>query len=247
MNGEQPLVVVTRPEPDCAGTIESLRRRGLPAIACPPFRLVARPDPELARALSRLEGMDYLIVVSPFAARLVAAHASPAVIETPVFITPGAGTGRILEAAGAEVVYPESGGTSEAILALPQLADLEDRSVGIFGAPGGRRLIDEELSRRGAGIRRVDGYLREPRPPADALLEALAKGRRLTVLVSSMNALQQISDALPDELRSHWFDSAFVVSSPRIEQACRERGARNVAVADGAADTAMIDALERVR
>ncbi|MGK7295185.1 MAG: uroporphyrinogen-III synthase [Candidatus Wenzhouxiangella sp. M2_3B_020] len=247
MNRGQPLAVVTRPEPDCAGTTESLRQRGLDAIASPPFRLVARPAGELAGALSRLEGMDYVVVVSPFAARLVAAHASPAMLDKPVFIAPGSGTGRILEDAGAEVTWPESGGTSEAILELPQLSAVEGRSVGIFGAPGGRRLIDQELARRGAEIQRVDGYLREPLAPAEALLDALARGRRLTVLVSSMNALEQISDGLPDALRAHWFDSAFIVSSPRLEQACRRRGAHDVTVAAGASDGAMLDALERVR
>jgi uroporphyrinogen-III synthase len=247
MNDEQPLVVVTRPEPGCSETIGSLRQRGLQAIASPPFRLVARPAGELASALRGLEGLDYVIVVSPFAARLVGANASPALLETPLFIAPGSGTGRILENAGADVIYPASGGTSEAILALPELGAVAGRSVGIFGAPGGRRLIDEELARRGADVHRVDGYRREPQPPAEALLDALAQGRRLHVLISSMNALQQISEGLPGALRARWFDSSFVVSSPRLERACSSLGAEDVTVAAGAADDQMIEALERIR
>ena len=190
--------------------------------------------------------MDFVIVVSPFAARLIAQHGTPVLFEDTLFIAPGAGTARILERAGAEAVHPAAGGTSEAILALPELDGIEGRAVGIFGAPGGRRLLDEELARRGAEVHRFDGYRRAPRPPADALVDALANGRRLAVLVSSMNAFRQISDDLPEALRARWLESRFVVSSPRLERACRDRGAGDVTVASGAADEAMIDALARL-
>ena len=47
----------------------------------------------------------------------------------------------------------------------------------------------------------------------------------LVALLSSLNALTHLCESLPASLRGAWLRSTFVVSSPRLAQACRARGA----------------------
>lgn len=234
-----PKFVVTRPAPDHLALMSSL---GDSAIHSPAFELVAEPEPVLASLVTGLREFDKVVVTSPFAARLLAGIAEAVDLEDVQFFAPGRGTAAGLRAAGIAVRFPLSGGTSEHILDMAEFADVEKKRIAIVGAPGGRDLLARELARRGARVVPAHVYRRVGLPPSRMLIDALHRGDRLVTLISSLQTFGMIHDALPDELREAWTAARFVVSSERIERACREAGVRLIQRADGAADARMLSA-----
>ncbi len=235
------LFVVTRPEPDHVRLMQLLGKKRLAAIHNPGFRLESEAEEQLKQLPVRLAAFDLVIVTSPMAARLVAAHTGAAEVEGVRFIAPGPGTGSFLEAAGIPVRWPESGGTSEHILAMTA-GDTAPKRVGIVGAQGGRNLLAEEFFSRGAEVVPINVYHRVPVAPNPELVERLGKGVELAILVSSRQAFETILAGLPRALHGPWLAAGFVVSSARIAKLIREAGAQRVRIASGASDEAMLAA-----
>lgn len=235
------LFVVTRPAPGHERLMQALAQNGRIAIHSPGFRLESEPEAQLERLSKGLAKFDLAIVTSPTTARLVAAHAIPGEVASVRFMTPGAGTGSILEAAGIPATWPETGGTSEDILGLVG-DDIAPGRVAIVGAPGGRGLLAREFSRRGARVDPVHLYRRVPVAPNPELVEALRRGLALVNLVSSLQAFETILSGLPARRRSAWLAAAFVLSSARLARLVRDAGVQRVRIAKGASDEAMLAA-----
>ncbi|MDT8449621.1 MAG: uroporphyrinogen-III synthase [Wenzhouxiangellaceae bacterium] len=245
MANENPTIVVTRPAPDHAALLEALAARGLAAAHSPAFRIAPAEAGALDAALEGLQRFDRIVVTSPAAARILADRVGRPGRPGPGLVAPGRGTAAILEAAGLDVVHPENGGTSEHVLALPELQRVAGLTIAIVGAPGGRDAIRRELADRGADVRRLQIYRRVPMPPAAALVEALEARCPLIVLISSLKAFEELTAALKPELREAWLGAQFIVSSQRLASACRAAGATGIRCAAGAGNHDMLDALDR--
>ena len=234
--------VVTCPAPDHRALMARLGDAGIDAIHSPAFEIEQVPEPLLRERIDGLKAYDLVIVTSPVAARLIARGASASDIRELGFFAPGRGTASVLEAVGLRCRFPESGGTSEDILAMPDFAGIEGVGIAIVGAPGGRGLLASELSRRGARVEALHIYRRKPVAPAPALITALRRSSGAVVLISSRQAFDMIGEALAEDLRPAWLGSRFVVSSERLERACREAGVSRIRRASGAADELMLTA-----
>lgn len=239
---------MTRAAPDDSGLIERLHTDGFDALACPMQRRMPIDENELAADFDALGQVDVLVLTSPHAAEVAASALGAPRLRGALLIAPGAGTAARLphrQDGAFELCFPRSGGTSEDVLDLPELAAerIAGRRVVILAAPGGRRLIADTLRRRGAEVVRLAPYLREALAPADALLEALGLNRPLITLVSSTAALTGLERGLSDSLRARWLASGFVVSSARLADALRGLGAERIEIADGASADAMHRAL----
>lgn len=241
MINDNTLFVVTRPAPDHERMMQALASNARVAIHNPGFRLEYRPEAQRVQLLRRLENFDLAIVTSPTAARLLAEHVMPGRLDSVRFLVPGPGTGSILEAAGIPASWPESGGTSEDVIALGMEKSVPDR-VAILGAPGGRGLLARAFSRLGARVEPIHLYHRVPVAPSPELVERLKSGAELVNLVSSRQAFETIRSGLHPGLRRTWLDSAFVLSSARLSRLLREAGVQRVRVAEGASDKAMLRA-----
>jgi len=200
--------VVTRPEPDHVRLMQLLGKKRLAALHNPGFRLQSEAEDKLKQLPARLAAFDLVIVTSPMAARLVAAHTEAGEVECVRFIAPGPSTGSFLEAAGIRVRWPKGGGTSEHILAMTA-GDTAPKRVGIVGAPGGRNLLAEEFFSRGAEVVPIYVYHRVPVAPNPELVEGLGKGTELAILVSSWQAFETIlarseERRVGKECRSRW-------------------------------------------
>ncbi len=244
----RPLVVVTRTAPDDSGLIERLHADGFDALACPMQRRVPVDENELAADFDALGQVDVLVLTSPHAAEVASSALGATRLGGALLIAPGAGTAARLtdrRKSDFEVRFPRSGGTSEDVLDLPELAAerVAGRQVVILAAPGGRRLIADTLRRRGAEVVRLAPYLREAVMPADELLEALERNRPLITLLSSTAALTGLDRGLDDRLRTRWLAGGFVVSSARLADALRALGADRIELAEGASADAMYRAL----
>lgn len=245
MNSNPTRYVVTRPAPDHRSLIDALGNVGVPVIHAPAFELEPEPESRLSRCLSDLAACDLAVVTSPFAARLLAGHGGVGQVRDLKFITPGRGTAAVLDAAGISAEYPSAGGTSEHVLAMPELENVSGKRIAIVGAPGGRGALARGLAARGVAVEKLHVYHRRPLPACSKLVEALRDETELVNLVSSIQIFSGILHGLPGPLRRAWLDSRFIVSSGRIEQACRDAGAFRICQADGACDAAMLSAAVR--
>lgn len=223
-------ILVTRPREQAAGLARLIEAEGGQAVLHPAIEIE-----ELARAAAfdRLKEFQIAVFVSPTAVSHAMRHigAWPSGLRAAAV---GAGTRRELERHGvAQVIAPETGADSEALLALPQLSNLGGMRVAIFRAEGGRALLGETLKARGAHVEHVACYRRK-RPKAAGF-----SGEVSAIVVSSAEGLENLFGMLdPALLRSR----PLFVPHARIAEAARARAVKEVVLA-GPTDTEMLDSL----
>ena len=217
MKGGPPLIV-TRPEPGNAATIQRARAMGFPAHAMPLF--AARPVGWRAPAA---QDFDALLLTSAFAAR----EAGPEIARLatlPVYAV-GDATARAAEAAGLTVAMT---GTADAQPLLDAMVSQDIRAI-LWLCGRDRSAFDA----CGAAITPLPCYALDPvAPPAEwaALIAAPA-----VLLAHSARAARRISD-LVGAARAHLSPAA---KSPAAAAAAGE-GWRDIAVADRPDDVAIL-------
>lgn len=243
----QALVLVTRPEPAGTDLAARLREQGWDAHAGSPFALAGPSDPGRARRRLLAALPADLIIFTSAAAIDRAVELVGADHFTGWIMVPGAGTARAAVAAGlGEPRYPESGGTSEDLLGMPELDDPSGRKVLILAAAGGRRLLERTLVARGAEVSRVHVYRRVPAQLPESLEGSLKATSRVITLVSSGAALDGLAKKLSRQAWKRILAGALVAPSARLARRCRALGAARVIEAEGADEVAMVAALERL-
>jgi uroporphyrinogen-III synthase len=242
-------VVITRPRDQAHELIDRVKAAGGRPIAFPALEIVDAAESRALRALvDRLDTFDLAVFVSPTAAsrglNLVRRRREwPA--QLPIAAI-GKGSARELQRLGvARVLVPQAGADSEALLAMAELADMHGRSVVIFRGVGGRELLGDTLTSRGATVEYAECY-RRTRPQADVqvLLRAWTQGQIHAVTVSSGEGLSNLFDML-GTLGRHWLrKTPLFVAHERIAARARELGIAEVVVASPA-DAAMVGAIAR--
>ena len=240
-------VVITRP----AGTAGPLARRvrklgGIP-VSVPGLSLRATEDATAVDAALRraLDG-DVLVFTSPAAVRF-AADVLPLATRATV-IAVGRGTARALKTANLpDARFPESSQNSEGVLGLPELAAVAGKRIALVGAPGGRGLIHEQLSLRGALLEDIHVYHRvAPRIDRRHIDPLLKLSRRSAVLLSSAEALDHLHRALIAPAWRKLVQAVAVVSSDRLRDIAVEAGFERVAVARSALPADLLQAAAEV-
>jgi uroporphyrinogen-III synthase len=228
-------VVVTRPRELAQGLAALIAQAGGEPLLFPTIEVRDAENAAPARALlARLHEFDLAVFVSPSAVRkafeLAAGREWPARLRVAAV---GAGTRRELESRGLRrVIAPAGQADSEALLALPELADA--RRVAIFRGAGGREWLGEALAARGARVEYAECY-RRVRPPAAPPPE----GRIDAVCVSSGEALVNLAAMLGSERLA---GTPVFVSHPRVAAQAAELGLRHPVLA-GPGDADMLAAL----
>jgi len=243
-------IVVTRPR-EQAGTLAGLiEARGGKPFVFPTMEIEDLPDlrPVLA-LIDRLRDFDLAIFISPNAVRkamnLVRARLGETGWPDRLRIAAvGRGSRRELENLGlAEVIAPVAHADSEALLALPELADVAAKRIVIFRGEGGRELLGDVLTARGAAVEYAECY-RRAKPVSDTrpLLAAWARGAVHAVTVSSSEGLANFYEMLGN-LGRHWMRTTpLFVPHARIADQAKRRGLGEVIVT-GPGDVEMVDGL----
>jgi uroporphyrinogen-III synthase len=221
-------VVVTRPA-ELARTLAALiESAGGRALVFPAVEIVDLPPPA---ALERLAEFHLAIFVSPTAvARALAlCRAWPRQMRVAAV---GEGTRRALERQGfANVISPQAGADSEALLALPEFARFAGDSVLIVRGAGGRELLGQTLAERGARVAFAECYRRErPRTDLRPLLEAWERGEVHAVTAFSSEAVDNLAAMLGEErLQS----APLFASHARIAEQAKRRGLQALTAGPG--------------
>jgi uroporphyrinogen-III synthase len=156
----------------------------------------------------------------------------------------GRATAAALESAGRPPdLVPTERFDSEALLALPDLAGLAGGRVLIVRGEGGRALLGEVLSERGAEVHYAEVYRRvcPQGGPGDLIDRWPAEVHLLTA--TSDEVLLNLHRMLGPEGVAPALGTPLVVLSERTAQTARDLGYRRVRVADRAEDGAILEAL----
>jgi uroporphyrinogen-III synthase len=226
-------ILVTRPRAQAQRLARLIEGAGGRAELFPAIEIADVPPPA---ALGRLHEFDLAIFVSPTAV----AKAMPQVRAWPPALrvaAVGSGTRRELEKHRiADVIAPESGADSEALLATPGLGDVAGKRIAILRGDGGRALLADTFVERGAQVEYITCYRRlAPRPPA----HAWKPGELAAVTVSSSQGLDNLFEVLDRELLR---STPMFVPHARIAERARARAVREVVLA-GHSDEEMLDRL----
>ncbi|HUN69102.1 MAG TPA: uroporphyrinogen-III synthase [Burkholderiales bacterium] len=232
-------ILVTRPSGQGEGLSVLIRNAGGEALAAPAIEI--RPLEDLApfhAVADRLDAFDIAVFVSRNAVRYAlsllrarrGAKPWPARLR---LATVGRGSRDELEGQGfSGVIAPSSQADSEALLALPEMADVAGKQVVIFRGEGGRALLGETLRARGARVEHAACYRRVlPEGGGAALASAWAGGAIDAVTVSSSEGLANLLEMLGAEGARRLAQAAFFVPHPRVAEEAARRGLGRVIVA----------------
>lgn len=228
-------VLVTRPRGQAERLMTEIVRLGGVAWWLPGLEIAPPADPAaLERALKVLPQCQWAIFVSPTAV----ARAWPAITARggmPPGIrlaAVGRGTARELaERGAADVLAPTDQADSEALLAMPALAQVAGLKVILFRGEGGRMLLADALTARGAQVIHAVCYRRvRPKTDIGAVLEAWRAGRIAATTVFSRDSLDGLIKQLGAEGQALLRHTPLFVPHPRIAAHARALGCTQVFV-----------------
>lgn len=242
-------VLVTRPRGQAeslSALIESQGGRAcqLPLLEIEPVTGVEENE-QIKSAILKLDQYDLAIFISSNAASIgldwidlywpqLPAHLSAVAV--------GPGTAAVLQRMPWTVHCPESGFTSEDMLALPALRCVDGKRIALFRGKGGRELLAGTLRERGARVDYLELYHRRTPDYATGTLPDLLRRERIDVILITspqmLDVLQQLgeSDELVRQLPA-------IVPSARVQQQARSAGFAHVINAEAATDEAIVSAL----
>ncbi len=248
-------VLVTRPRHQSAGLVTLIEQHGGTAIRFPVIEILPARDPRTARAvLDSLDDFALVIFVSPNAVEhgLAVLDAARVPESRALFAAVGESTAAALAQAGAAaVLWPTDGSSSEALLALPELGEtaVVGSRILIVRGEGGRRLLGDTLSKRGARVTYAEVYRRAaPEVDGGGLGSRGRNGGVDTIVITSVAGIENLFAMLGEGAAGWLKEAGYVVVSERLAAHARALGIKEKPViAAGADDGALLEALHRWR
>ena len=244
-------ILVTRPSPAGEALVSRLRTLGLEAWSFPLIEFTPGRDlPLLGDALAALTDNDLLFALSQHAVTFANAQLvrqggkwPPA----PRYFAIGRTTALALHTvSGHDIRYPQDREISEVLLQLPELQNIAGKRALILRGNGGRELLGETLTARGADVAFCECYQRSAKhyDGAEEAMRWQARGVT-TVVVTSGEMLQQLAALIPQWYRENWLlRCRLLVVSERLAHLARELGWQDIQVADNADNDALLRALQ---
>lgn len=230
-------IVVTRPAGQSERLASLIAAAGGTPIVFPLIEIRPANDAAVARErIGRIARYDLVIFVSANAVEHGCALLPPG---TPLpsascIAAVGLGTARALEAHGvARVLLPAGRYDSEGLLALPELTDVAGRRVLIVRGVGGRELLAEMLTARGANVEYAECYERKPPPAPPELLLSAWRARALhAITITSSEGLRQLHALLPAEGLAYLRATPLFVTHERMRRAAHALALNDVVMCE---------------
>ncbi len=248
---DQPLggrhILVTRPAGQASHLAEALTRLGATPVLFPVLAIldVENLQPLLSMA-TRLEEFDFAIFISPNAVckaldQILARRTWP---EKTRIATIGKSSEAELARYGlGDILAPRDRFDSEALLELLELQDVQGQKVLIFRGDGGRELLGDSLTARGAKVEYVECYRRaKPEHDVEPLMKLWSNGQLDAITLTSSEGLRNFYEMI-GKLGQTWLRKTPVfVPHARIAEGADELGLASVTVT-GPGDDGLIAGL----
>ena len=236
-------VLVTRPALQAEALCQMLAARGaevrrLPLQAIEPARQTAAA----ARALVAARDARWWIFTSVNAVRF-AAQLDQGV--WPATIAVGRATADALERRGCTPRVPDAAYSSEAVLQLPELAEVAGTRLALISGEDGLDVLADTLSGRGAELTRITVYRRVALPLSAAVLDAALAGCEVILLTSAEALAHLFASATPAQQHALQAVQLVVPSRRVVEEAARRGCRRPPLVPEQVSDEAYVHCLEQ--
>ncbi|MEN7430943.1 uroporphyrinogen-III synthase [Chromobacterium sp. TRC.1.1.SA] len=233
-------VLAARPLAQCAGLLGKLRAEGWQAEHLPLMEI--EPLPAALAALPRQAAQaDALFWVSPSA--IDAAWPALAGLDLSgkrLACVGAASAKRLADLSGLPVLHPAAGSDSEALLALPELADVSGQRWLIVRGEGGRALLADTLAARGAGVEVAEVYRRVDGAPDWTAFDAAPPD---AVIITSGEMVEQLFRLAGPRRMGTLQCLLYCVPHPRIAERLDAFGATRI-VTTRADDAALVAGLK---
>jgi uroporphyrinogen-III synthase len=242
-------VLLTRPARQSEGIAAAIERSGGKVCRLPLMEIEALNDPKeleiVKQKILNLDRYTKAIFISTNAAEQGLQWIDrywpqlPAELEA---YAVGPGTAAVLRQLPWTVHCSERGATSEDLLALPSLKQVQGERIALFRGKGGRELLAETLRQRGAEVDYLEFYSRRTPDYNNATVDELTGRDQVEVIVVTS---AQILDVLLHLLgsNSELKTLPLIVPSQRVLEHARSAGFTRVLNAGGADDEAIMTAL----
>lgn len=236
-------VLVTRPATQAVRLMALIRDAGGEPIAFPTLEI--GPLAPGTVELERLAAADTVIFVSANAV----AHGYPLLRDTGTagrrIIAVGRATAKALRRMDCQGVHApaHNRSSSEDLLALSVLDNVAGRDICIVRGRGGREVLKQELTLRGARVAYLECYERRlpPEPRTTVLTQALGdRCAPLVVSVTSVAGLINLIDMAPAEYMDRLISRPLVVIGSRQGAVARQKGWTGPVLEAGAGDADIV-------
>jgi uroporphyrinogen-III synthase len=138
---------------------------------------------------------------------------------------------------------------SESLLAHPALQQVDNKHIVIFRGAGGRELLGDTLTTRGAQVAYAECYQRTlPHADPVTIEQHWAAGEIDVVTATSVEGVNNLYELLSPQGKTLMRHCTIVVISQRMADACRALGLEGtVQIATEASDGAIVAAIETWR
>jgi uroporphyrinogen-III synthase len=158
-------ILLTRPESQSAALRARLRLSGAIVESLPALEISPVADTAASRQIfMNIDRFNTVVFISPNAAHLGARQIDiywPQLPEKINWLAVGQSTADVLRQWDIEAKVPALSADSEGMLSLPALTNCQGQSVLIVRGEGGRELLAETLTGRGANVQYAEVYRRE--------------------------------------------------------------------------------------
>ena len=240
-------VLVTRPAHQAENLSRLIEERGGVAIRFPTLAIAALDDSRaIQNTLANLDKYQWIVFISANAVTMHCNYLYDVKIKSfkPARIAAiGKATAQALVLAGLPVdLVPDNGYNSEALLAMPQMQQIDGQRFLIVRGKGGREELATTLRGRGANVECLDIYRRiiPDNDNAQARL-ALTQNKLDVITVTSGEALQNLLIMLEKKHHQQLFKVPLVVVSSRISQIADDIGFKRIAVTNSPSDVAILE------
>lgn len=245
-------VLITRPEQQAGPLCRLFEAQGAAVYRLPAISIVEHPDRRAVFAqLSPLPDFDLIIFTSVNAVRFGAPLLAGRRDLTLAAIGPA--TARALNQEGYRIgIVPPEGFDSEHLLESPRLRSIAGARVLLVKGAGGRELLEQTLTGRGARVQVATVYERRPATPSPQKLaeveRAMTGGRLHLVTATSLEIARQLLAIVPAGLRRLLEQATWLVPGARVGAGLRAAGVTGALLtADSAEDQALVEAALRWR
>jgi len=236
-------VLITRSLHQAQRLATLVERAGGRSILFPTIDIVASEDAQLFECLqARLNDYRHAIFISSNAVDCSVPKLNMAALGA-TLIAIGPATARALARYQLSYLMPAAPYNSEAVLAMPELQQVQQHPIAIIAGEGGRTVLAERLRARGAEVDKYAVYQRKlPNVALGAELPSWRQQGLNCIIASSLTSLQNLATLIGSEGTWLYQLPLCVISEALVGEAQR-LGFKQVIQAANATDEAIVAAL----
>ena len=237
-------VIVTRPAAQSHAVARMIEAIGGRAILFPALEISAHQPAAQSRAA--LAEADIAIFISANAVAFGLRYAKENLLKNLQLAAIGNATAQALKNQGyGDIIVPESGADSEALLATAALQAVAGKEIVIFRGVGGRETLRSALCQRGAKVAYIECYTRRaPAVSTSAVADLIDRDDIAAIHVLSRETLENFCTMIGPENAATLRHKPLFVPHPAVLEGARMLGFGDVTIT-GFGDGGLIAALQQ--